>query len=191
MDKTRVKSRIVGALEPCEFLSWLNPPDLVSRPTETPFFNGAKVAYLWQFNDCENLTVEAGDRALERFFNFDAGLKKEMAQKAYQNWLDYNEMVGLLEAIEVYQEEEDRPDWMEKSLQRLLPLRNLNTPDDVWEHISPTEVVITMDLWSAEPDIYLQILCDCTWEEEHGIQFILKNGSKLTRVSEQDGDLSD
>ncbi len=183
MDKTRVKSRFVGGLEPCGFVSRLKPPDLVSRPIETPLFNGAKVVYLWRFSICENLTVEAGDRALERFFNFDAGLKKEIAQKAYQNWLDYDEMVGLLEGIEVYQEVEDRPDWMEESLQQDLLLKNLNTPDDVWEHISPTEVVITMGRGSAEPDIYLQIMCKCTWEEEHGIQFVLKNGSKLTRVS--------
>ncbi|MFC4994676.1 DUF6985 domain-containing protein [Rubritalea tangerina] len=35
--------------------------------------------------------------------------------------------------------------------------------------------------------VYVQLAGECSWDEEHGIQLIFKEGCTLTRVSEQDG----
>jgi hypothetical protein len=59
----------------------------------------------------------------------------------------------------------------------------------VWEYITPLEIVITKDRFGLDKEIYIQALCKCVWDDEHGIQFIFKEGKELIRVSEQDGDL--
>lgn len=36
-----------------------------------------------------------------------------------------------------------------------------------------------------------QAFCECDWEEEHGLQLVFRQGKKLTRISDQDGHLTE
>ena len=41
----------------------------------------------------------------------------------------------------------------------------------------------------ADRDVYVVLDCECEWEPEHGLQLSLHRGTKLVRVSEQDGEV--
>ncbi|WP_299314316.1 hypothetical protein [uncultured Aquimarina sp.] len=64
---------------------------------------------------------------------------------------------------------------------------SLDEPKKVWSYITPTDIIITKDRHRRDNEIYVQILCDCVWQEGHGLQFILRKGNELIRVSDQDG----
>jgi len=35
------------------------------------------------------------------------------------------------------------------------------------------------------------VACECDWEPEHGLQLVFRQGRKLTRISAQDGHLTE
>lgn len=39
--------------------------------------------------------------------------------------------------------------------------------------------------------MYVAVDCRCDWEEEHGLQLVFRQGRMLTRVSDQDGHLTE
>lgn len=65
----------------------------------------------------------------------------------------------------------------------------ISTPEEVWDCIHPTEIYVSRRS-VGEKKVYLQIACECIWELEHGLQIIYQQGETLTRVSSQDGHLT-
>jgi hypothetical protein len=59
----------------------------------------------------------------------------------------------------------------------------------VWDFVKPTEIHISRR-HHGDRLVYVEILCECRWEIEHGLAVIYRNGSTLSRVSEQDGHLT-
>ena len=55
---------------------------------------------------------------------------------------------------------------------------------DIWSHVTPTEIFIDLD---DNEEMYIIVFCECSWEEEHGLQLVFKDGRKLTRASGIDG----
>jgi hypothetical protein len=66
-----------------------------------------------------------------------------------------------------------------------LEIRNSS---DAWGHIHPKRIEISQR--RRDKEIYVNVACECDWEEEHGLQLVFKRGEKITRVSEQDGHLT-
>ncbi len=186
-----MKSSIIGELIPDPYTAaWRNSKNVQSKQAiATPLFDNQAIKYYLDFDGNEALTIESADAALANFFGIEAVLKEVIAIKAFENWVDFNQAVGLLDGIEVFRANENRPAWMEYSLKNALWLAKLLEPSQVWEYITPTEIIISKDRWNRSEETFVQILCDCAWEEEHGLQIILKNGEELLRVSNQDGAL--
>lgn len=65
---------------------------------------------------------------------------------------------------------------------------SISSASVIWDFITPTEVHISR----REKDqlIYVEILAGCRWDIEHGLVVIYREGSQLSRVSEQDGHLT-
>jgi hypothetical protein len=63
-------------------------------------------------------------------------------------------------------------------------------PESVWNFVTPREIIVTRRLYN-DMDIYVEVDCDCTWEEEHGLALVFRQGKRLTRVSAIDGHLTD
>ena len=61
--------------------------------------------------------------------------------------------------------------------------------EEVWQHVRSSEVFISR---RHRPDnaIYISISAECDWEPEPGLQIGHRRGSELTRVSDQDGHLT-
>lgn len=57
---------------------------------------------------------------------------------------------------------------------------------EVWKWVRFDEVqVIRRD--RRDKKVYVQVLADCDWEPEHGLQIVFRDGHELSRVSDQDG----
>lgn len=81
-------------------------------------------------------------------------------------------------------------DYMESADEENKPVLTLNDDTDIWNYVTPKEIYLSRRD-RRDKDIYIQIDCDCTWEQEYGLQLILRQGKKITRVSEIDGELTD
>ena len=42
----------------------------------------------------------------------------------------------------------------------------------------------------SEDGIYFSLECNCDWEPEHGLQLILRDGTRITKVGGYDGHLT-
>ncbi len=42
----------------------------------------------------------------------------------------------------------------------------------------------------GDKGIYISVECGCDWEEEHGLQLVLKNGLKVNKLGGYDGHLT-
>ncbi len=165
-----------------------------SKNIPIPFFDNKELLIRVDNSDYEgDWIIEEIDLALFNFLQIknNSELKQQAAKKAFENWEEFNNAVGYLDGIETYGSVKDRPEWMERSLQNCIWLEKLTKPEKVWEYINPTEIIVTKDRYKKRKGVFIQILCECDWEEEHGLQIVLKNGNELIRVSNQDGHLFD
>ncbi|MEM7571705.1 MAG: hypothetical protein AAF433_02340 [Bacteroidota bacterium] len=172
----------------------LNKDWISSSKVSIPFFDHQELPLRIDHSDYSgDWLLDEIDLALLNFLRIgtDSQLKLEAAKKAFENWKNFNDDVGYLDGIASYRSVKNRPEWMERSLQNCLWLEKLTSPEKVWAYIQPTEIIVTKDRYEKKEGVFIQILCECTWEEEHGLQIVLKNGNELIRVSDQDGHLFD
>jgi hypothetical protein len=57
---------------------------------------------------------------------------------------------------------------------------------DLWKHVRPKEIFVSRNS-GLDQRVYVQILAECDWDPEHGIQLSFRAGKDLIRVGEQDG----
>jgi hypothetical protein len=66
---------------------------------------------------------------------------------------------------------------------------DVTNADDIWRFVRATEALVCRR-HRRDKDVYVQVLCECEWEPEHGLQLVFRRGAILVRVSEQDGHLT-
>ena len=113
--------------------------------------------------------VRESDEALKLFLEISGMYKLKIAQPIFENFVEYVS----------YIEEKDIPEKMKGA-----------TPLSIWNFIYPTEVFVSRRAVN-DKDIYIVLACECEWEKEHGLQLVFRQGKKLTRVSDQDGHLTE
>jgi hypothetical protein len=163
-----ITSNIIGQLiQDNNFPDWWE-----SSKIEIPFFDDRKIAITFMDFEPEldKTFIEESDLALANFLKLTIDDKNSISELAYKNCMDFLNAVGFDEADE--------------------ELRQIKDHNDIWKFIYPTEIYVTRRP-SGEEDIYLSIACECEWEREHGLQLVFRQGKKLTRISEQDGHLTE
>lgn len=55
----------------------------------------------------------------------------------------------------------------------------------IWKFIKPRNAYVSFGKKTGHA--YVALACNCEWEEEHGLQFVYRNGRELIRVSAADG----
>ena len=162
-------SRIIGQLKQDEnFPDWWR-----SDEVEIPFFDNRKLTITFmnfEPDAYDKTFAEEADKALENFLSLASIDRDAISDLAYKNCMDFLAAVGFDEADE--------------------PLRQIKHKNEIWNFIHPTEIYVTRRPYK-EQDIYVQIACECYWEQEHGLQLVFKQGKKLTRISDQDGHLTE
>jgi hypothetical protein len=59
---------------------------------------------------------------------------------------------------------------------------------DVWQHVHLDEVFVRRR--SSDGRVYVQLMAECRWDAEHGLQIVFRDGRELSRVSQQDDHLT-
>ena len=55
----------------------------------------------------------------------------------------------------------------------------IESPRDVWAHVQFGTEPIVERRGCGDQGVYVSLTCGCDWEEEHGLQIVLKNGLKV------------
>lgn len=74
----------------------------------------------------------------------------------------------------------------QKAVAELLPSEvvAIARPEDVWKHVRIHEAMVRRR--AADRRFYVMLLGGCDWEEEHGFQIVLRDGTTPVRFSTQD-----
>ena len=106
--------------------------------------------------------------------------------KAIQNLLvaDKSVMLDAQDRIYKYYEESIIAwGWAEGEYEKI------EQASDVWKHISFGDVIFSRN--NTDNLIYASIESSCSWEEEHGLQIVIREGSTVNKVGPYDGHLTE
>jgi len=162
-----IKSKVIGQLKQDKY----NPTWWIGKKVKIPFFEDEKltITFIDYTPEEDKSFVEEADKALMNFLELTEKDKFTISELVYKNYTDFLEMVG-----------EDADEF------RL----EINENNEIWDFVYPSEIYVSRRD-RRDKDIYVQIACECDWEEEHGLQLMFRQGRKLTRVSDQDGHLTE
>jgi len=164
----QIESKVIGRLKQIDNISdWWK-----SEEIEVPFFGNKKLAitFLSYEPEHDKAFVDDADQALTNFFHLTTQDRISISNLAYKNCNDYIDAVGINEVDE--------------------SLRQIEDIHEIWKFIHPTDILVARRAYN-EKDIYIMIACECEWEQEHGLQLVFRQGKKLTRISIQDGHLTE
>ena len=74
--------------------------------------------------------------------------------------------------------------WLEDHKQ---PIKSAN---ELWQHVRLGGELMVSRRPYGEKGIYVVVECGCDWEQEHGLQLVLKNGLKVNKLGGYDGHLT-
>ncbi len=163
-----ITSKIIGRLkQKNSFHDWWKSDEI-----EIPFFDNDKLTITFMDFEPEhdNSFIDEADEALTNFLNLKAEDRNLISDLAHKNCMDFLDTVGFDNADE--------------------PFRLITDKNKIWNFIHPTEIYIKRRPYK-EQEIYVQVSCECDWEQEHGLQLVFRQGKKLTRISDQDGHLTE
>ncbi|WP_367391230.1 hypothetical protein [Lewinella sp. LCG006] len=164
----KIDSKEIGELlQNEEFDDWWE-----SEPIQIPLLeNKALKITLMDFVPEEDDEFLAGaDNTLKNFLSKKEEERFDLSDLVYKNCMEFLNAIGY--------------DEMDKALWEI---KNKN---EIWKYVYPQEIHITRR-HRRDEDVYLSIICECEWEQEHGLQLVFRRGKQITRISSQDGHLTE
>ena len=164
----QISSQVLGQLtQDDKFPDWWK-----SEVFKIPFFDNIEltISFMDFEPDHDTTFLQEADQALTNFFKLNSVYRNSISELAYKNCTEFLDAVGFDEA-------DDK-------------LRNIKDKHEIWKFIHPSEIYLTRRPFK-EKDVYVFIACECEWEQEHGLQLVFRQGKKLTRISDQDGHLTE
>lgn len=164
----KIESKEIGILiQNSEFEDWWE-----SELVAIPFFNNKrlKIIFMDFLPEEDSKFITEADDALRNFLKKKSDEKLEFSNLIYQNCMDFLNAIGY--------DEMDQPLW------------NIKDKNEIWNFVDPNEIFISRR-HRRDEDIYINITCECEWEQEHGLQLVFRKGKQLTRVSSQDGHITE
>lgn len=143
-----------------------------SSPRRIPFFDNKtiKISFLNLEPANDKLFINEADTALNNFLSMGPSNRLKLSSFAYQNCMEF------LNAVEY--DEEDKPLW------------DIKDQSEIWNFVYPQDIEV-IRRYRRDQDIYINVICECEWEREHGLQLVFRQGKKLTRISSQDGHITE
>jgi hypothetical protein len=159
---TRIHLPSLGDLTQSEFDDWWTITVLVpmlsqSLPLTVTGFNPDDPA--------QRARITMFDAAAGAFLAAGPEALAEAAPRVLANCRDYIDAVG-------------EEDWNRD-------MAACRDPSEIWTFVRPKAVYL--EFHEVTGSVYATIACECDWEEEHGLQLVYKDGTTLSRVSDQDG----
>jgi hypothetical protein len=66
----------------------------------------------------------------------------------------------------------------------------IRSGDELWQHVRLGSEPMVIRRAYGDKGIYISVECECGWEEEHGLQLVLKNGLKVNKLGQYDSHLT-
>lgn len=151
---------LLGKVTRKEFPNWLS-----SRPIQIAMFGGKKCRIV--LKDYED------DDHKESFHLAIANFLKgthDVLRKAEKHLFKY------------YKKNESY--WLEEGN---APIKAMS---DLWTHVQLGDEPMVTRRAYGDKGVYISIECSCEWEQEHGLQIVLKNGLKVNKLGPYDGHLT-
>ncbi len=164
----QITSNVLGVLtQDNRFSDWWK-----SNEIAIPFFGNEKriVTYMDFEPEKDKAYLEEADRAIAHFLHLTLTDRNEISELALKNCYDFLEEVESDEADD--------------------ELRAIKDKNEIWKFIHPSDIYVKRRPY-GEQDMYVQVTCECDWEQEHGLQLVFRQGRKLSRISAQDGHLTE
>ena len=135
-----------------------------SQPISVPMFGGKKCRIVLEAYD-EDERKEDFHIAIANFLSSDPAVLREADEPLFRYYNDFEKC------------------WLEDDNQ---PIKL----SDVWQHIQLGNEPMVSRRPYGDKGIYISVECGCDWEEEHGLQLVLKNGLKVSKLGGYDGHLT-
>lgn len=105
---------------------------------------------------------------IQNLLRLDRSAIEAVSDDAFQYYHDAHE--------NVYRDEEDQ----------IL----IDTAETVWEHVDFGDEIHVSRRHFGDRQVYASIECNCDWEDECGLQIVLKNGKTVCKLGPYDGHLT-
>jgi len=66
----------------------------------------------------------------------------------------------------------------------------LRRAEELWAHVVLGHEPMVGRRSSGDRAIYISVECECSWEIEHGLQLVFRNGLRISKLGEYDGHLT-
>jgi hypothetical protein len=136
-----------------------------SEPVKVPLLENQKLKFVVEVAEGEEVPADA-DEAIRAFLHLKAQDKNSITPYLYEYY----------KSLVVAVDEEERE-------------LTIDAAEDVWRYVEFEEIHVARRLW-GDQKIYIKIEGECHWDEEHGLQIVMRSGNELCRVSGQDGALT-
>ncbi|MEU4618530.1 hypothetical protein AB0G04_00935 [Actinoplanes sp. NPDC023801] len=108
----------------------------------------------------------------------------EQVHRAVAAFLDLDAAALTAAAPDVYEYYRDVTDFFEAEG---YPYTRVADRTRIWEHVTFGPVV---RIEFEDGRVYLSVECECSWEIEHGLQLVFRDGRAISRISAYDGRLT-
>lgn len=139
----------------------------VSDPVSLPILDGREVRFVVE-GYVDDSAKEEFVESIHNLLAAKPNVLKAVSEDLYQYYLDAND--------NIYRDEEDQLE--------------IESPDAVWRFVEFGGEVHIERRGYGDEGVYVSFECGCEWEEEHGLQIVLKNGTKVCKLGPYDGHLT-
>jgi hypothetical protein len=136
-----------------------------SKPIPVPMFGGKQCRIVLEGYD-EDESKQDFHVAIANFLSGNPAILREADESLFRYYRDFEEW------------------WLEDDKQ---PIKSA---DELWQHVRLGSEPMVSRRSYGDKGIYISVECGCDWEQEHGLQLVLKNGRKVNKLGGYDGHLT-
>jgi hypothetical protein len=136
-----------------------------SKPIPVPMFGGKQCRIVLDGYEGDD-RKEDYHVAIANFLSGSPAILREADEPLFRYYKDFEEW------------------WLEDNQQ---PIKSA---DELWQHVRLGSEPVVSRRPYGDCGIYVSVECGCDWEEEHGLQLVLKNGLKVNKLGGYNGHLT-
>lgn len=150
----------LGEMTKDEDLGWY-----FSQPIAVPMFGGKPCRIVLDGYDDDD-RKDNFHVAIANFLSGGPGVLREADEPLFRYYRDFEE----------WWLEDDKP--------------AIKSADQLWRHVRLGSEPVVKRRKYGDKAVYVSVECGCDWEPEHGLQLVLKNGQKVTKLGGYNGHLT-
>ena len=136
-----------------------------SKPIPVPMFRGKECRIVLEGYEEDN-RKEDFHVAIGNFLSASSAVLREADEPLFRYYKDFEEW------------------WLEDGKKPIKP------GDELWQHVRLGSEPMVSRRHYGDKGVYISVECGCDWEQEHGLQLVLKNGLRVNKLGGYDGHLT-